>query len=134
MEVLYFSKAVKVKKTFKLVWSPGVQGGVLLDRLVSILVSVQRLIGSSRVSATTLVDLLQIFAQTLPPAMENPTLILVMASSVLAMLAAVALLPFDPHPNHQHLSLLRLRRRFANPAFGSFVGTFHVRVRTFLLL
>ena len=121
MEVLYFSKAVKVKKTFKLVWSPGVQEAVLLDRLASILVSVQRLIGSSRVSATTLVDLLPIFAQTLPPVMENPTLVLVMASSVLAMVTAVAILLFDPNPNHQHLSLLRLRQRFANPAFGSFV-------------
>ena len=114
---------MKVKKTFKLVWYPGVQEGVLLDRLVSILVLVQLLIGSSRAFATTLVALLRIFVQT--------------ASSVLTIVAAVvALLLFDPHPNHQHLSplLIRLRQRFANPAFGSFAGTFHVRYRTLLLL
>lgn len=114
---------MKVKKTFKLVWYPGVQEGVLLDRLVSILVLAQLLIGSSRAYATTLVALLRIFVQT--------------ASSVLTIVAAVvALLHFDPHPNHQHLSLLRLRQRFANPAFGSFAGTFHVRYmyRTFVLL
>ena len=113
------------------------QEGVLLDHLVSILVLVQLPIGSSREYATTLVDLLRIFVQTLPPAMENPALVLVTASSVLAIVAAVAaLLLFDPHPNHQHFSLLRLRQRFANPAFGSFAGTFHVRYmyRTFLLL